>query len=348
MTKRVPAVVQYALEPKAVELRQVEVPEIGPRDVLLRTAAVGICGSDVHQYHNSHSWPVNLPVILGHEFGGTIERVGSEVRGFQEGDRVVSETAAIIDENSPFSRTGRYHLDPSRKGFGYGAQGAMTPYVRVPERCLHRIPDSLPFEVAALTEPCAVAYQAMVVNAHIRLGDTVVVIGPGPIGLLCAQMAHRHGAGRLVVVGTSKDADRLRLAATEWGAIALNAETDDVAAALKEMGDGYGAEVVVDAAGVSKTFEAAMQWVRPQGQIVKVGWGPAPLGVSLDPLVQKAVQVQGSFSHTWAVWERVIDMLDRGQIDVRPIISRTAPLEDWQACFDGMSRGELIKAVLLP
>ena len=180
MSTNMPGLVNYAREPFSVELREVPVPEIGENDVLLRVGAVSVCGSDLHQWRGSHSWPVNYPCILGHEFSGTVAKTGKSVCCFHEGDRVVSETAAVIDEESPLSRCGLYNLDPTRRGFGYGVNGAMTEYVRVPERCLHRIPDHLPFEKAALTEPCCVAYNAVCVNGRVRPGDNVLVLGPGP------------------------------------------------------------------------------------------------------------------------------------------------------------------------
>ena len=193
------------------------VPDVGDDDVLLEVGAVSVCGSDVHQAHNTHSWPVNVPVVLGHEFGGTVARAGRSVRGFREGDRVVSETAAQICGECMQCRTGWYNLCPKRLGFGYGLDGAMAQYVRVPARCLHRIPDSLPFDLACLAEPHAVAYQAMCVNSTIRPGDTVVVLGPGPIGLLCARMAALSGADPLIVAGLTADAPRLE-AARQLGA----------------------------------------------------------------------------------------------------------------------------------
>jgi alcohol dehydrogenase/L-iditol 2-dehydrogenase len=342
------ALVQYALEPGACELREWPVPEIGAEDVLLRVAAVGVCGSDVHQYHATHSWAVNVPVVLGHEFCGVVEEVGERVSGFAPGDRVASETAARVDPASPFTRAGRYNLDPSRRGFGYGIDGAMAAYVRVPARCLHRLPEGLDDRIAALAEPCCVAYSAVVESSPVRPGDVVVVIGPGPIGLLCAQVARLRGAGEVVVVGVERDRSRLELAARHWATRTLVAGVDDVDGALREMGDGYGAEVVIDASGASAALEGALRWVRPEGHVTKVGWGPQPLGFSLDPLVQKAVTLKGSFSHTFATWERVIRLLASGALDPSPLVSCTAPLAEWRGCFDGMGSGELVKAVPLP
>ena len=181
--------VQYALQPHAVELRELPVPEIGDDDVLLRVGGVSVCGSDVHQYHNKQSWPVQGAGRARPRVRRQVARVGDRVRGFKEGDRVVSETAASICGQCLYCRTGEYNLCPQRTGFGYGTHGAMAEFVRVPERCLHHIPDALPFERAALTEPCCVGYNAVVVKSRVRPGDMVVVLGPGPIGLLCAEMA---------------------------------------------------------------------------------------------------------------------------------------------------------------
>lgn len=344
----VPGVVNFAPEPWAVELREVEVPQIGDDDVLLEVRGVGVCGSDLHQFHGKQSWKVNYPVVLGHEFAGVVAKSGQNVRDFREGARVVSETAAVIDAASPFARAGNYNLDPNRLGFGYGVSGAMTKFVRVPARCLHPLPDNLSFEKAALTEPCCVAYNVVCVQSRIRPGDRVAVIGPGPIGLLCVQMAKLSGASPLLVIGTPADAKRLQIANAVGATQTLGARGEDVAQAVKDLGDGYGVDVVIDAAGVSLSLKLALEIVRPGGQIAKVGWGPQPLDFSLDPLVQKAVTLQGSFSHNFPMWEKVIAMLSSGQLDLDPILNRVAPLEDWRECFEAMQRGELVKAVLVP
>ena len=341
-------VVHYALEPLAVELRQKPVPAIKDEEVLLKVGAVGVCGSDIHQYHNSQSWPVRVPVVLGHEFCGTVAEVGPQVRGFREGDRVVSETAANICGQCLLCRTGKYNLCPSRSGFGSGTDGAMASFVCVPARCLHHIPDDLPFERAALTEPCCVAYNAVASKSTIRPGDTVVVIGPGPIGLLATEMARIAGAGNLIVAGTTQDAARLEVARLLGATHTVDVQNTNSVECMREIGDGLGADLVIDAAGVSAALKTALEIVRPGGQITKVGWGPQPLDFSLDPLVQKAIRLQGSFSHTFENWEKVVPMLTRRQINLGPIISEVATLDHWKDCFDGMYSGKYVKAVLRP
>lgn len=336
------AVVNFAPESGSVEVREIDRPEIGAEDVLLEVANVGVCGSDLHQWTADHSWPVNYPVVLGHEFGGHILETGSDVTGWSEGDRVVSETAAIIDPNNPMTRQGLYNLDTSRKGFGYGVDGAMTRYVRVPSRILHRVPDSLPFEQACLTEPTCVAYNAVVRNARIEPGDRVIVLGPGTIGILCAGMARLCGA-QVALVGLEQDAHRLEIA-KQYGCETIIGDASEWA----RQRDGLGCDGVIDAAGASATLKIALDLVRPAGWISKVGWGPQPLGFNLDPLVQKNVTLQGSFSHHWSIWERVIALLADGQFDVKPIIGGIWPIEEWHEAFEKMHGGEVVKSVLAP
>ncbi len=336
------AVVNFSSAPHSVELREFARPVPGAEDVILAVEAVGVCGSDLHQWTGQHSWPVNYPVVLGHEFGGRIAELGAGVRGWSEGDRVVSETAAVIDPASPLSRAGRYNLDPRRKGFGYGVDGAMTRFVRVPARCLHRVPDGLPLEQAALTEPCCVAYNAVIENGRVQPGDRIVVLGPGPIGILCAAMARLAGA-EVALVGLERDRVRLNVAKV-YGCDVIVGD----AAEWARRRDGLGADGVVDAAGVSAALRTALELVRPGGWISKVGWGPQPLNFSLDPLVQKNVTLQGSFSHTWPMWERVLALLASGRLDVRPITGGIWPLAEWHTAFERMHGGEIVKAVLQP
>lgn len=336
------AVVNYSPEKYSVELREINRPEIGEEDVLLQVGAVGVCGSDLHQWTSDHSWPVNYPVVLGHEFSGTIVQLGSRVTGWKEGDRVVSETAAVIDLNSPLTRQGLYNLDPSRKGFGYGVNGAMTKYVKVPARILHRVPEQLSLVKAALTEPCCVAYSATVINGNIRPGDYILVIGPGPIGLLCAALAKLQGA-IVGVAGLERDRARLDIAKAYGCDVLVNNVSE-----WSRQGDGLGVDGVIDAAGISATLKTAIDQVRPNGWISKVGWGPQPLNYSIDPLVQKNVTLKGTFSHNWPIWERVIRLLSTGLLNIDPIIGGEWPLQEWEEAFKTMHAGGIVKAVLRP
>jgi alcohol dehydrogenase/L-iditol 2-dehydrogenase len=188
----------------------------------------------------------------------------------------------------------------------------------------------------------------MCVNSRIHPGDTVAVIGPGTIGLLCALMARIAGAGAIVVIGTPGDAARLTIAQQLGAHSTLGANGEDVTAWTKSFGDGHGFDLVVDAAGVSAALKLAIEIVRPAGQVTKVGWGPQPLNFSLDPLVAKAVTLQGSFSHNWPIWEKVIALLASGQLNLDLVLNRIAPLSQWHELFDEMHSGKIVKGVLTP
>jgi L-iditol 2-dehydrogenase len=343
------ALVQYKVERGAVELQEVPSPDSFSEDqVLLASQAVGVCGSDIHQYHNTQSWDVNVPVILGHEFCGVVASVPRRVKGFKEGDRVTSETAAYICSECVYCRSGEYNLCPKRRGFGYGLDGAMAEFVKVPARCLHHLPDSVSFEKAALTEPCCVAYNATCVKAVIRPGDHALILGPGPIGLLALCFARLSGAAWLGVAGLTQDRQRLALAKKLGVDDTLDGGESETMEFLRSLGDGLGVHVVIDASGHSSALHLAMAAVRPAGQIIKVGWGPQPLSFSLDPLVQKAVRLQGSFSHNFPMWEMVIALLASGKLDPTALVSRFEPLANWRSCFDEMASGDAVKNVLLP
>jgi L-iditol 2-dehydrogenase len=336
------AVVNFGPEKYSVELREIPRATIGDDEVLLEVQAVGVCGSDLHMWTAQQSWPMKYPVVLGHEFCGVIREVGRDVTGWSEGDRVVSETAAVIDANSPFTREGRYNLDPNRRGYGAVIDGAMRRYVPVPQRILHRMPAGLTFEQAALTEPCCVAYNAVVINAHLRPGDRIIVLGPGPIGILSGAIARMCGA-EVAIVGLENDRARLDVA-SQYGCEPIIGDATDWSRDV----DGLGADGVVDATGVSGALSAALDLVRPGGWISKVGWGPQPVGFSLDRLVQKNVTLQGSFSHNWPIWERVIRLIASGALDVRPITGGVWPLTEWHEAFETMHSGRIVKAILKP
>jgi alcohol dehydrogenase/L-iditol 2-dehydrogenase len=340
------AVVNLERKPYAVELQERPVPNIGPTDVLLRVRGVGVCGSDLHQWHASHPWNVNYPVVLGHEFGGEIAAVGADVKGFKEGDPVVSETAARICGDCVYCRTGSYNLCPNRLGFGYGVDGAMAEFVRVPQRCLHHVPDGLALEDAAMTEPGCVAAQAVLELSRVQPGDFVVVLGPGPIGLMALQMAKLGNPGELWMIGTSRDESRLAVARSLGATKTVLAEENAVEQVLSH-GDGFGAHLVIDCTGYSAVTGDCLQMVRPQGQITKIGWGKDPVNVSLDPLVAKAARLQGSFSHNWKTWERVLALYASGQVKTAPL-RRVFPLDQWNDAFKTMDSLEIAKSVLVP
>ena len=340
------AVSKYGFGDKEVEVRDVPEPEMRPDQVMVEVKATGVCGSDVHMWRNMQSWEIVLPLVLGHEFSGVIVDVGDNVSDWQTGDRVAVETAAEICGACVYCLSGDYNLCPSRLGYGALADGSMTRYVAARPQILHRVPENVPDEHAALTEPICVAYNALVEKTGMKPGDLVVIQGPGPIGIMALQIARIRGAGTLVVLGTDADAKRMEVAAELGADYTLNVQREDAMALISSLGDGFGADLVIDATGVSKALEQSLELVRPNGRITKIGWGPQPLDFSLDLLVGKAVTLQGTFSHLYPTWERVLALLSTGQVNLAPVIGGVYALEDWEEAFEAMEQGENVKSVL--
>lgn len=340
------AVVKYGRQDKNVEVRDVPEPVMGPDQVLIEVRATGVCGSDVHMWREQQSWAVKQPLVLGHEFCGVIADVGSNVSGFKVGQRVACETAAQVCNSCVYCLSGNYNLCPNRLGYGALADGSMTSYVAARPQILHHIPDNVPFEHAALTEPICVAYNALVEKTTMKPGDLVVIQGPGPIGIMALQIVRLRGAGTIVVLGTNADEKRMEVAAELGAHYTVNIQREDAGQLIKGLGDGFGADLVVDCTGVSKALKQSMDLVRPNGRITKIGWGPQPLDFSLDPLVGKAVTLQGSFSHTYPTWERVLTLLSTGQVNLNPVIGGIYGLDEWEEAFHKMEVGENVKSVL--
>jgi len=342
------ALVRYGVEPDEFGIQTVADPHPKAGEVILRVGACGICGSDLGQFRRRLSSPQGLPRIPGHEFSGVVVEVGEGVTDFHLGDRVVCETAADVCGKCELCRTGNYNLCRSRKGYGFSVDGAFAEYVAAPVRALHRIPEGLSLERAALTEPACVAYNALGVHTHLRAGDTVVVIGSGTIGLMALQVARLFGA-TTYLVGVSGDEKRLEAARSLGAEEVFKSDVTDVYALVKERTDGLGAHVVVDAVGgVPATLELALRLVRPLGQITKIGWFHGPVPFSLDALLSKTVRLQGSFSHTWATWERCLRLMAENKIQTTPLISHLLPLDEWETGFELSLNREAVKAVIQP
>ncbi len=342
------AVVKYENKPNATELREVPIPEIGDSDVLVEVAYVGVCGTDPHMHTGAVVFNFNCPFILGHEFAGKIVKAGKQISKFKVGDRVTAETHADYCGQCTLCRTNNYHLCRERKGFGFHLDGAFTKYVRVPGRILHRVPDNVSLKAASITEPFCVAYKSVICNSTVNPGDTVVVIGPGPIGLLCMRMAQLCGASEIIAIGTVGDDERLKLSKDYGATITINSSKQDPLPKIMSLGDGYGADLIIDTAGANETLKLSMSAVRPNGQITKIGWGPKPVNFSLDPLIAKSVTLKGHFSHTWDVWEKCLTLMSKGQVDLERLITHELPIDRWEEAFELVESKKAMKVALTP
>jgi alcohol dehydrogenase/L-iditol 2-dehydrogenase len=199
-----------------------------------------------------------------------------------------------------------------------------------------------------MTEPICVAYNAVAEKSRISPGDVVVIIGPGPVGLFALQVAKLSGAGSIVVTGTQRDKARLELAIELGADIAVDVSEQNPVEVIRELGDGLGAHLVIDAAGVPPAIQQSLQIVRQNGQITKIGWSLQPVNLTLDEIVAKVVTYQGAFSHTWTTWETCLELMRQGSIDTESLVSEVWPITRWEEAFHKLEAMEAHKILLYP
>ncbi|UCD76988.1 MAG: alcohol dehydrogenase catalytic domain-containing protein [Desulfobacterales bacterium] len=331
------------------EVREVEEPVPHDDEVLIRIKAAGICGSDLHFYDGSLTTCIP-PVILGHEFSGVIEQVGKNVIHFKEGDRVVAEAHKGGCGLCVHCLTGKVEICDNKKAAGYKIDGCFAPYLTLPEFALHRIPENLTFEQAALIEPLAIGVKGVLERTRVDPEDFVVVLGCGPIGLLAAAAARAEGARKVLITGTARD-EKIRLPAAAKMKIdyAVNSDKEDLFEKVMDLTNGRGADLVVEACGAEPAIHQAFEIIRKEGRISAVGHtGKKTLSVPWETGLMKSVQLTWSHSSNWTSWERAISILAGGKIDVSPLISYSFPLAEWEKAFELLENMEAIKILLLP
>ncbi|MCW4021319.1 MAG: alcohol dehydrogenase catalytic domain-containing protein [Candidatus Bathyarchaeota archaeon] len=334
--------------PGNVELRDVDIPEIKPDEVLAEVKFTGICGTDVHIYHDSAFY--TPPVIMGHEYSGVIARKGSQVAGFDVGDRVTSP-ATIPCGSCLMCRTNhanRCSGEEKRILGTHKADGTFTKYVAVPSRILHKIPEALSLEEAAVAELAACVVRAVFERVRVERGDLVAVLGPGPMGLLTVQAAKISGARQVLVTGMGADKDRFEVARSLGADLVINVEEEDPVEVVKALSDGWGADVVFEASGASAARKQAFSMVRRCGKVGLIGLTGKPAEISLDKIVEGELDVKGSWGTVWTSWQRTLDLLSSGKMQVDPLITAKLPLEKWREGFKMMEERKALKVLLIP
>jgi L-iditol 2-dehydrogenase len=327
-------------EPALVE---VPIPEPGPGQVRVAVTATGICGTDIHLMRDEYRF--YPPVTMGHEVAGRVDAVASDVDLGWVGALVALETVFSSCGACRWCRGGRPMLCAARLSIGSGVDGGFAPYVVLPARNLHRIPASVDDHAAALAEPLACVCNAMG-EGVVGPGDTVVVTGAGAMGVLAAQVAKAAG-GRVIVVGTPADADRLQLIATLGMETSSTGDPDDVAR-LAALGESRAIDVVVECAGVGAAVSNGLRLVRPGGTFVQIGLLPGDVSIPFGEVVLKEIRVQATFASAPDSWLRVERLLENGLVDLAPLVSEVLPLEEWRRGFDNVEGRVGIKTLLDP
>ncbi|WP_027483168.1 zinc-dependent alcohol dehydrogenase [Deinococcus pimensis] len=330
--------------PWQMPLRELPTPELGPGDVLVRVAAVGVCGSDVHGFTGS-TGRRRPGVVMGHEFCGTVAALGADVTTLEVGARVVVNPIVSCGHCAP-CRAGRRNLCLNRLGIGWSVDGAFAEFVRVPQENVVLLPGSVSWHQGAMVEPLAVALHAANLTP-LDVGDTAVVVGAGPIGLLTLLALRSRGAGRVVVTDLSER--RLALARDLGADATVNGREQDAASTVRELTGGLGADVVLEAVGVSATVGTAFACVRTGGQVTWIGNSAPEVQVPMQDVVTRELVVRGAYAFT-SEFARAVDLLASGRIDVAPLVEEVAPLPEGPRLVTALADGSLdaVKVVLEP
>jgi L-iditol 2-dehydrogenase len=325
-----------------LELKDWPEPAPAPDEVKLRVAAAGICGTDIHIIKGE--WPSRPPVVLGHEFCGTVVDVGQRVRHFKPGDRIAASNPAQTCGECYHCRVGNPFMCLHRVSAGYMIDGAFAEYICIhAERC-HPLPDNVSFRQAALGEPLSVAVHATMERTTVHAGDLAVVSGPGAVGLLTMLIAKLEGA-RVIVAGIAKDRARLALAKELGADVVVESSKDDLLAIVRGLTQGENADLVYECAGTAKSLDLCWEAVKREGTLAQVGIYPSRIETDFNKVVMKELTLVGSFGYVWSSWRRSIRLLSEGKINADALISHELPLTEFEQAFRITQDGTATKVV---
>ncbi|MDQ1618006.1 MAG: hypothetical protein QOE19_575 [Actinomycetota bacterium] len=321
--------------PGDLRLEEINVPEPGPGEVLVKVHRCGICGTDLHIAKGNFPAP-NLPLVLGHEFSGTVAELGAGVAGPATGSRVVVDINTACG-HCYFCRRGQKLFCPTVAQLGVHTAGGLAEYVVAPAANLHVLPDSLSLDTATYVEPlaCAVHGQDRI---GVASGDTVLVIGGGPMGLAHVALSRLKGAARVVV--SELDGERKKRAEKMGADVVIDPSETNLGDALNDLTQGVGPDVVIEAVGSIPTYESAVTVVRRGGKILAYGAPPATADMKLRPfdIYAKELTIVGSYAGTYDTWPRAIELLAGGRFDPSLIVDSVRPLDEAVQAIEGLER----------
>lgn len=324
-------------------------PQIGENEILIEVKTCGICGTDLHIYHDQFPyWP---PVILGHEFVGIIAQVGKAVEGWEIGDRVVGEPHTLACGKCYLCRTGNPQICPDKRSPGWGIDGGFAKYMRWPNpHLLHRIPDILSFETASLVEPLANVVSDVVLTNSVMPGDIVAVAGPGPIGIMAALLAKYMGASQVIMLGTNDD-EELRLSLCRNLSqidFVINVQKENVSEFIATLTSNRGVDTFIEASGAPAAIRMAAKIIRKMGVVTAIGLtGKATIEFPYDELMKKAVNFSFNISTKYDSWARAIDLLAKEILPFEKIITHKTGIYEWEKVFSDLESRKGIKGIFI-
>ena len=334
---------------KTLVYKEVENPHPGFGEVMVRVRATGICGSDVHGYDGTSGRRIP-PMIMGHESSGVIEEIGEGVTGWETGERVTFDST-IYNPEDWYSKRGQYNLSENRRVLGvscneYKQDGAFAEYIVIPAHILHKIPDKVSFEAAAMTEPVAVALHAVNL-CEADPEEKVMVVGTGIIGLLLVQVLKARGFKDIYAVDV--DPGKLELASRMGAGITLNPGIDDIRHVVNLQTEFRGMDCIFEAVGIQETIDISFENIRKGGTLVLVGNIMPEVNMPLQKIVTQQLRVQGSCAIA-GEYPEALKLLENKLIATDQLISRIEPMSDGAEWFERLYAKEkgLLKVILTP
>ncbi len=328
---------------KPLRIEDVPAPQIAPDDVLVRVAACGVCGTDLHYLHGVQTFK-RPPIILGHEASGTVDVVGKKVTKFVKGDIVLIPPVLTCGECHN-CRTGRENICENMLMVGNSVDGAYAEYIRIPARDVQRLPKEIPLqEGCIISDTVSTPYHAVKNRAKVKLGDTVAVFGCGGVGLNTVQIAAAAGA---IAIAVDLNDKKLRLA-RELGAMeTINVEEGDPVKRIRDITEGGMVDVAFEAIGNPKVMEQALRSVRWGGKVVVVGYSAENWSLSVSRVMFRELTILGSLGCRPTDYPKLIEMVRTGKIKITPLIDRKLPLEKINEAFTMLEQGKVIGRVII-
>jgi L-iditol 2-dehydrogenase len=339
----------YFYGPKDLKVQEVPIPVINQDELLVRVSFAGVCGTDNRIYQGTKK--IVGPRIIGHEFSGVITEVGENVQDFAIDDHVTVYPMIPCGECYT-CRSGRKNICVNRTTIGYEIDGGFAQYVKIPKEAIQmgnvlKVSALLDEKVVSITEPIAAALNG-IKRANIQKGDSVVIIGAGPIGLFHVQLARLKEPGQLIVI--EPDSEKRDLAIQLGATVTINPFEESPDSRIKELTNGDGADIVIIDVGIPTLIEESLEYVKKGGTYVIFAGAPHGSKISIDPnlIHYKEINLTGSSASTPEIHREVLDLVESGQLDVSRLISEVVPLDDWERAIEMKNSFQKIKVIIDP
>ncbi|KAF2223472.1 chaperonin 10-like protein [Elsinoe ampelina] len=340
-------------KPLSVTFEDRPLPELTPstsKDVIVNVKYTGICGSDVHYWQHGAigSFIVKAPMVLGHESSGVVHSVGCDVKTLKPGDRVAMEPG-VPCRSCVRCKEGMYNLCPDMRFAATPPyDGTLAKYYRLPEDYCFKLPEGVPLEHGALVEPLAVAVHIARTQADVKHGQSVVVFGAGPVGLLCCAVAKALGANKIVVIDINEE--RLKFAKSYAATHAIASQrvsAEDMAKRLIEEAElGSGADVAIDASGAEPCIQTAIHVLRTGGTYIQGGMGKPDITFPIMAMCAKELNVKGSFRYGPGDYQLAVELLGSGKVSVKELITGQVSFRDAEKAFEDVKAAKGIKILI--